>query len=166
MRITLITLITFILSSCAKEKIAYINTQVVFNEFEYKKELEKELESIQNQRKYVLDSMQTNLKMLSKKYNLDKKNKNIIVEYQTARELFLEKKTIIEEEAINMIKTSDEKIIKQINSYLIEYGKEEKYKIIFGTTLNGSIMYGDTTLDISKKVITYINSKYRGSKSN
>ena len=94
MRLIIVTIVLIFLCSCSKDKIAYVNTQVVFNGFEYKKELEKEFMAIQSQRKYVLDSMQTNLKILSNKYKLDKSNKDIIAEYQASQELFEEKKTM------------------------------------------------------------------------
>ncbi|MDF2449484.1 MAG: hypothetical protein K0R26_1988 [Bacteroidota bacterium] len=152
------------LVSCTQDKIAYVNIQALFNEFEYKKELEKELNSIRNNRKYILDSLETNLKIISKRYNIDKTNKDLVIEFNVTKEIYLEKKSLIEDEEIAMVKQFDEKIIKQLNSYVKEYGKSNSYKFILGATSDGNIMYSDTTSDISKQVIIYINNKYKGVK--
>lgn len=165
MRYLLLFATLLLFSFCGQKKSAYVNIPVLFNEFEYKKELEKEVTQIQNNRKFILDSLQTNLKMLSNKLNLDKGNKDLIAEFQTAREILFEKKSVFEEEEAEMIKQSDEKIIRQMNAYIKEYGKENKYDIIFGATTNGNIMYADTTMDITKDVILYLNAKYKGAKT-
>lgn len=165
MRLFFLVLIAALGFACTQKKSGYVNIQTVFNDFEYKKELEKEVIQIQNNRKYILDSMQANLKMLSNKYNLDKTDKNVVAEFQTAKEIFFEKKSQIEEEEANMVRESDAKIIKQINSYMKEFGKENKYDIIFGATANGNIMYADSTMDITKEVTQYVNAKYKGAQT-
>lgn len=161
----IIVVILFILTvSCTQKKSAYVDIQYVFNGFEYKKELEKELIAIKSNRNYLLDSLRTNLKILSNKYEMDKGNKDLIAEFNVARENFLERKSAIEEEEANIIKQSDAKIFKQINSYIKEYGRENDYDYIFGATSSGNIMYADTLNDISKEITEYINKKYKGGK--
>ena len=164
MRIIPVLLMFLLLTSCSQKKTGYVDIQYVFNGFDYKKELEKELISIKNNRKYILDSLETNLRILSNKYELDKKNTDLISQFKVAREMYLEKKSSFEEEEVRMIKQSDEKIIKQINSYIKEFGKNNNYQYIFGATSSGNIMYADTINDISGEIIKYINDKYKGSK--
>jgi outer membrane protein len=162
MKKTAIALLILLFCSCSKNKIGYINIQLVFNEFSYKKELEKELSSLTNTRKFILDSLETNLKILVKKINLDKTNKDLIAEYQAMKDIFLEKKSRFGEEEELMVKQYDEKIISQLNSYVKEYGKKEKFDIIYGATNTGNIMYADSALDLTKKVTKYINEKFKG----
>jgi outer membrane protein len=158
-----IIILLFALVSCGKTyKIGYIDIKVVFNDFEYKKELEKELINIKNNRKFLLDSLETNLKIVTKKINLDNKNKDLIVEYQTLKEIYLEKREDIRLEEETMVRQFDEKIIKQLNSYVKSYGVENNYSMIYGATANGNIMYGDSALDLSKNITDYINKKYKG----
>jgi outer membrane protein len=140
----------------------YINIKTVFDGFEYKKEMEKEFTGVKNARKYLLDSLQANLKALVNRVNADKNNKDLMLEYQKQREFYLDKKSIFEEEEVTMVRQFDEKIIKQLNSYVKSYGRENNYSVIYGATANGSIMYGDSTLDLSQPVIEYINKKYKG----
>ena len=149
--------------ACSKShKIGYVNIQSVFNSFEYKKELEKELVQIKNNRKFILDSMEANLKIMVNKLKLDSKNTDLLAEFQTRKELYIEKKSIFLDEEQDMVQQSDEKIIKQLNSYVKNYGKENNYSIIYGATSNGSIMYGDSSLDLSVVITDYINKKYKG----
>lgn len=149
--------------SCTKEhKIGYVDIKSVFNEFEYKKELEKELITIKNNRKFILDSLETNLKVITVRIKNDKNNKELISQYQVLKEIYLDKRSIIEDEEENLVRQFDEKIIKQLNSYVKSYGKENNYSIIYGATIDGSIMYGDTALDLSNDITNYINTKYKG----
>jgi outer membrane protein len=150
------------LFSCKKEKIAYMDIKVVFNNFKYKQELEKELTEIKNQRKFKLDSLEAQLKLLSNKIKFDSKNSNLMAQFQTEKELYLKQKYIFEEEEQGMVTAYDNKIISQLNSYVKEFGKKNNYSIILGATDNGNVMYADTSLNISKEIIEFINNKYNG----
>lgn len=158
----LLALTCLTLISCNKEKVAYMDIKMVFNNFKYKQELEKELTEIKNHRKFKLDSLETQLKLLSNKVKHDTKNTELIAQFETEKEIYLKQKYLFEEEEENMIKSYDAKIISQLNSYVKEFGKTNNYSIIFGATTDGSLMYADTSLNISKDIIVYINNKYSG----
>ncbi len=53
-------------------------------------------------------------------------------------------------------------VLKQINSFLKEYGALNDYDIIFGTTLDGSLLYGAEAIDITAEVLAVLNSNYEG----
>jgi outer membrane protein len=55
-----------------------------------------------------------------------------------------------------------ERVYAQINTYIIEYGKEKGYDLIFGTNNSGNIMYGKDVKDITKEVLVGLNKKYEG----
>lgn len=154
--------LSVVLFSCKRDKVAYMDLKVVFNEFKYKQELEKELTGIKNKRKFIIDSLEANLKLLSNRIKIDLKNKDLIAQFTTEKEEYLKRKYMFEDDEEHMVKTYDTKIISQLNSYVKQYGKENNYSIIFGATSDGNIMYSDSTLNISKEIIKYINSKYSG----
>jgi outer membrane protein len=158
----LFILLSVLLASCKKEKVAYMDIKQVFDEFKYKQDLEKELTGIKNKRKFSLDSMETNLRLLSKRAKADIGDKNLAAQFDIEKELYLKRKYMLEEEEEQMVKTYDAKIISQLNSYVKEYGKKNNYSLILGANSDGNIMYSDTTLDISKDIIKYINNKYEG----
>ena len=163
MKNVIVLIVLFFLVSCTnKDKVGYINIKMVFNDFTYKKELEKELESIKNSRKFLLDSLETNLKIIRKRLADDMKNKELVAEFQAKREIFFERKERFESDEEEMVKRFDEKIINQLNSYVKEFGEREGYKLIFGANSAGNLMYADSAFDLSNSVIKFINEKYRG----
>ena len=156
----------FCLSACNRShKIGYVNTQIVFNEFLYKKELEKELTAIKNSRKFIIDSLEANLKILMKQMqSLQKNNKEQQTEFQRQKEFFLAKKEQFEEDEDLMVKQFDEKIITQLNIYTKDFGRENKFDIIYGANSSGNIMYADSIYDLTKEVVSYMNQKFLGKK--
>lgn len=63
-------------------------------------------------------------------------------------------------------KQEDEKttqaVLNQVNSFVEDYGKKNGYDIILGTTLSGSLLYGDDAMDITKEVLAKLNESYKG----
>lgn len=58
-------------------------------------------------------------------------------------------------------KKTTQTVINDINDYIKEFGKNNNYKIIFGASGNGSIMYADESTDLTDKLIKGINDKYK-----
>jgi outer membrane protein len=85
-----------------------------------------------------------------------------MAQFQTEKELYLKQKYIFEEEESAMVTSYDNKIISQLNSYVKEFGKKNNYTMILGATNDGNVMYADTSLNISKEIIEFINNKYNG----
>jgi outer membrane protein len=155
--------ILLILSSCGKrQKIGFINTAELFNGFEYKKEIEKELTAIKNSRKFILDSMEANLKVLGKQINNDKKDRELLNKFKMLREDFLARRQKFEDDEETMVRQFDEKIIKQLNSFTKQYGEENNYDMIYGANAGGNIMYADSAYDLTKEVTAYMNQKFSG----
>ncbi|MBQ0740892.1 hypothetical protein J9332_42125, partial [Aquimarina celericrescens] len=59
-------------------------------------------------------------------------------------------------------KDMHEKIWGRLNQYIKEYGEINKCKIILGTQGNGNIFYGKEGVDITTKILEYVNTKYEG----
>lgn len=51
--------------------------------------------------------------------------------------------------------------LNQINSFVEEYAKEKGFDMVLGTTADGSIIYGDKSMDITEEVIMELNKNYR-----
>nr|WP_295929041.1 OmpH family outer membrane protein [uncultured Dyadobacter sp.] len=54
-------------------------------------------------------------------------------------------------------------VLNQINSFVQEYGKRQGFDIVLGTTLSGSLLYGEKQLDITEEVLRELNKAYRPS---
>ncbi|PLX05401.1 MAG: hypothetical protein C0594_07500 [Marinilabiliales bacterium] len=72
--------------------------------------------------------------------------------YQRAQEL--EALAMEEDEKMTMA------VLEQINSFSVQYGKENGYNIILGAAMDGTILYGDDAYDITEEVLEQLNSKY------
>lgn len=53
-------------------------------------------------------------------------------------------------------------VINDINDYVKEYGKKHNYKIIFGASGSGTIMYADDAADLTVEVLEGLNAEYQG----
>lgn len=55
-------------------------------------------------------------------------------------------------------------VINDINDYVKEYGKKHGYKIIFGASGGGNIMYADESSDLTETVLKGLNKEYGNKK--
>lgn len=153
----------FIGKSRSQDKIAWVNINKVYNEFTLKKELESKLTQTQNARKKVLDSLEFELKVLSREIKTEEgKDKNKIRLFELKRENYLNKKSEVEIDNDVLQKKYNEQILNQLNQYLKDYGKQENFRYILGTDGSGSIMYATESDEITEGAIKYINEKYKG----
>jgi outer membrane protein len=147
-----------------ERKIGFVLVSDVFDGFEMKKEMEKKYTTAKNARKRILDSLQVDLSVLSGRLRMQKPGAEDKVLFENKRMEYDRKQQLFEEDNAFMSKQLDEQIIKQLNQYMADFGKEKKYDIIYGNTTNGSIMYGTDELNITKEAITFINNSYLGLK--
>lgn len=73
-----------------------------------------------------------------------------IGQFQEVQNGKLEKKS-------NEIKQS---VFNEINLFIVKYGKENNYSVIYGANGNGSFLYMDTTMNITKSVLEALNKQY------
>lgn len=57
-------------------------------------------------------------------------------------------------------KKTTQTVINDINDYIKEYGKKHGYKIIFGASGGGNIMYADEATDLTGEVLKGLNAEY------
>lgn len=57
-------------------------------------------------------------------------------------------------------KKTTQTVINDINDYIKEYGKKKGYKIIFGASGGGNIMYADEATDLTADVLKGLNADY------
>ena len=57
-------------------------------------------------------------------------------------------------------KKTTQTVINDINGYVTEYGKKHHYKIIFGASGSGNIMYAGDGADLTEEVLIGLNEEY------
>ena len=144
----------------SSKKIAYVNTALVYDNFKLKKELETKYKTVELLRQNLLDSIKFKIQYITiKGNNLTEQDKNQVNELQRSY-LYKEKEFISNNE--ETAQQYSEQIWKQINQFMEDYGKENRYDYIFGATGQGNIMYAKNGDDITKEVTEFINKKYSG----
>lgn len=145
-------------------KVGYVIIQEIYNEFEMKKEMEGKYTTIKNTRKKILDSLQIDISILAKKIEFGKADETDRNNFEHKKVEFNKKMRMFEEDNSNLSQELDAQIIKQLNQYVTDYGKEKGYDIILGSTTDGSIMFGTDRFNCTNEVVSYINNKYKGIK--
>lgn len=146
------------------EKTGYVDIEVLFNDFEMKKELEKSYTVTAKQKQQLLDSLVFELKLIEQSFSgLKKIPAEEITRYDIKKEQYIARLKKAEQENSELMGTYDEQIKTQLNLYTQEYGKKNGYTYIHANS-NGSLMYADITKDLTKDVLIFINKKYAGKK--
>jgi outer membrane protein len=149
----------------ASSKMVYVDTGLLYSEFHLAKELNKELEGVLKIKKAAVDSTYESLKRLTQE--IRQKQKPGTEEIQTLKrleEVYVYKQRQYEKESQELSTNNNNKIWNQINQYVLEYGQNNNYTFILGATGEGTIMYGDKNMDVTNKVIEFINKQYEGNK--
>jgi len=146
-------------------KVAFVRVGYLYDNFDYKKELEAKLDNVAQSRKSITDSLEFKLKLLLKRIQENKKKDDKqIGEFNDQKQSYLMKKQQFDDDNQDMSKRYTDEIMKQLNQYVQDYGKANGYTYIFGAEGNGSIMSADDKNDITTTVLDYVNEKYKGKK--
>lgn len=154
--------------SLDQKKVAYANTTAVLAEYKGTKESQQIYQRKVEVWQGNLDTLVSSYRGEVKKYQSDEKGmsdkeKDLQIQLleRQEKDLLTYKQSIetkIKEEESLMTSS----VIKQVNAYIKEYGKEEGYAMILGVTDDGSVLYGEEQDNMTEELITYINAKYAG----
>ena len=137
---------------------SYKRTEIVRSEFEKKaKTLQSNVDSLilgwqEDLKTYEKERSKMTKKEISLKQELLNNKQQQISSYQQAIQ-----KQIHEED-----KKATQTVINDINDYVKEYGKKKGYKIIFGASGSGNIMYADEGTDLTEKILEGLNNEFEG----
>ena len=143
-------------------KLAYIKTGVLLNEY-------KGMKKASEQFNMDLQTVQANIDTLKRRYEqLKMKESEIkpnektewakqlgVAEYEYNNYRTTAKQQM--EERRNQLNTE---VINKINSFIKDYGKENDYTLIFGSTDQGSILFGHEPHDITDIILKKLNEEY------
>lgn len=145
------------------EKTGYVELNKVFSDFKLKQELEQQLNKIKQSRKAIIDSLEFELKILSKQIQAeDAKDKSKITLFQLKHETYQQKKEQFEEDNNAVGAQYDKQIITQLNQYVKDYGNKNGYTYILGADGSGFLMFAKETKNITEEVKSYVNDRYKG----
>lgn len=146
----------------AQTKTGYVQLGKLYDEFELSKTLNAQFKQITSTKKNYIDSLEFQVKAIYTKVSTDKNNKALQEEFEMAQRHYLYQKEQFEQSAGAMEEDYNNKIWKQLNEYVSQFGKEKGYSYVFGADGSGTIMYGGEAEDITSAVLTFVNEKYQG----
>lgn len=161
-----LTLTALFLTSCTDStlKTGYIDLNKINKEYLLAIEFEKHIKSIENEVAGNLLGLQAEVNILHdsisnlKSLNIEP-NQGLLKEYFEKRNHWEKKKNAELSKVQDSVVFYREKLIKNINNRVAEYGRNHGFHYVFSPSGSGAFMYGDSTLNITNEVIGYLNAK-------
>ncbi len=165
----LISLVTFFYSQNSSD-LVYVDVNKLLDGYKRTKVVRGEFEKKAKVLKSNVDSLVTDWQKELKLYEKER-SKFSKKELELKQHLLSNKQQQINnyQQAIQkQIQSEDQKatqtVVNDINDYVKEFGKKKGYKIIFGASGSGNIMYADKTADLTEEVLEGLNAEYGGEK--
>ncbi|HZH87991.1 MAG TPA: OmpH family outer membrane protein [Chitinophagaceae bacterium] len=142
-------------------KTVFIDNYRVFNEYTFKKEQDTLLFKIEEEVAIQLDSITRELNSVRSKISEENQTEELLLEYNALKKEY----SAARQKAENLIKSESTRltngVYKKLNHYIEEYGKENSIDLILGSDGSGTVMYVDSTINVTENVIKFVNDKYR-----
>lgn len=166
-KIFLIVLIGASLASCQQDKIAFVDSTKLINEYQEKIDVEAKF-------KTEADKFQKRADSLSKAFQgeaMEFENKSKTLSQTAAQEQYnslMQKRQTMgqqlqaEELQIQQAgQTEMDSLVSKIRDFVKEYGQKNQYTYILGANEAGSVLYGDESKDITEEVLIELNDTYK-----
>jgi len=150
------------------KKVAYVRSQELIYQYEGTKEAVVKFNNQKTQWQANVDTLRVNFQKAIEDYNnrYQKLNKQERTNYENqlaAQEQQLQTYSkAISEKITAQDDESMQAVLNQINAFVEDYSVKNGYDIVMGTTLSGSVLYGEKTLDITDDILQELNKNYRG----
>ena len=161
----LLAAVSFYFAKSSSE-LVYVDVNKLIEGYKRTKIAKADFDKKANTMKGNIDSLMTGWQKELQSYEKERASLSP-KELQLKQELLQNKQQQINgyQEAIQkQIEEEDKKIsqtvINDINDYVKEYGKKHGYKIIFGASGGGNIMYAEESADLTQDVLKGLNAEY------
>ena len=166
MKKLLIILTAIMLASCTQTKIAYIDIEVLMQDYKATQELENSLKLKQESIAKELDSLQAPFQQKVQEYyeNAQKmsaqKRNEVERQLQQEQQLLQARGQQASQELQNENQLRSDALTKRVDSLVEVFAVEKGYKLILGSSGKGTIMYGDKSMDITNQVVELLNADF------
>lgn len=133
-----------------KEHYAYVDVLRLTQAYQLKTDLEQRMQQQLQPAKNLLDSLQfqASLQTGLNAVRVQEQYREAAYRYQEAQQ------------------AADVQLSQQVwdrlNPAIAAFSKEQRLKLLVGATGTGTLLYGDSTLDLTTPLIHYVNAKYKG----
>ena len=159
-------------SESPAQGLAYVNIDTVIFRFDMFADRREELMAKQKTAEAELNSKGTQYERGARDYQ-DKVSKGLVTRAtagQMEQALLQQQQELValrdklQSDLMEEEQVKNRQIVEYITRYLDEHKSEFNYQYILGKSFGSVILYGDSAMDITEKVLTAINTKYREEK--
>lgn len=137
-----------------KQEYVFVDLKYLFENFEYKKMLERDFDRVVTYRKQEIDSLELDYRM---SYNSDSGNQTKLV--QKADYLGYRKRQY-QEDNLALSQELDKKIYKQLKAYIRDYAKEKDVQLVIGEMEDNLNMVGQDEQNQNNELVAFVNKKF------
>ena len=150
-------------------EIAYINIDTLLHNYQYAKDLNESFVQMTANNQSVFEAKNKEFQKMIQEYQHKVKNNAFLSpeaqqsSYEALGKKESELRELQERQNQSLVlenRRSADLILKKVSSFLKEYNKEKKYKVIFSTISNDNILLADPQCDITEEVTRMLNAEY------
>ncbi len=162
-----IVVLAIMISSCNQTKIGYMDVEKVMTGYEGMKDLELDIKAKQETMAKSLDSLSSIFQNKVKNYYSKasklnaKKRQEMEASLQMEQQMLQGKQQQATMDLQKMGRDSTAEITQLLDSLVTIFATKNGYHLIMGTTGKGTVMYGDSTLSVTKDMLTIMNAQYK-----
>ena len=160
-------LLFFLLAACQQQKIGFVDTGKVINEYQKKIDLESKYENKDIEFKKKTDSIGQAFQKEAQNFQANASKMSQSKQQETYQGL-MQKQQMLQQQfqseqqqMSNEFQTEIDSLIAEVKDYVKEYGKNNGYSYVLGTSeATSSVLYGDEANDLTQIILDSLNSQY------
>jgi len=151
-----------------KEKIVYVDSTRILNEYKGAEKARKELETKAKTWQHNVDTLTVSIQNAIKDYEKKAGGMTLTDQNQEKRLINIKRKELAEYQRATQDNAAKENaklmspVISRVNKFLTDYGKSNGYAMILIANQSGTIAYAKEGLDITDMVISKLNKELTG----
>lgn len=152
----------------SKPRIAYVQSGYLLANYQGFKDASVAFQQKSSLWKANIDTLESQLNSLKTEYSsqkstYSKKEKELSEQLiQTKEQQLAQYRSGIQQKAYEEDKAMTAEVVQEVNLFLKEYGQQHGYKMIFGATEAGSIVFAEDALNLTETVLEALNARYEG----
>lgn len=138
----------------------YVELNKVFNEFEMKKELERDLKQKTFSREKKVDSLGMQLQMMNERWERDTTNATLRDSIRVLWNYYRTLSSEYKETKESLTMQYDTQIQNQLSQYLKDFGKQNGYSLLLGSMDNSVVLHSEKSKNVTEQAIRFVNTAY------
>lgn len=155
-----------ILVSCNEQKLAYVDTSKVIEEYKEMKDVEAEFTSKSDAVRNQLDSIGQAFQQEVQAYQSGMGSMSEAQRKAKEQELMQKQQMIQQRQQMqtNQLRQESSQImdslVEKVKTYVKDYGKDHGYSMVFGSNEGTTVMYAEDGMDITEEILKELNNGY------